>query len=657
MATAADAASDPRSGDRESTGQARLDWNTALIWLLGFGAVVYLGLKGGGYDPLVHDQVGIAAWWILLGTVLVGALPRRRLGPLGWAALGLLGAFLAWTAFSLSWTESSERTFAEIARVGGYLGFFALALLARQRGGARRMVAAVACGVGVVTLVALLSRLHPSWFGSEIHQTSAFLPGSAERLSYPVNYWNGLAGLIAIGLPLTLQMASDARMATVRALAAALLPAMLLTLYFTLSRGGIGAAAIAVVVFFAFTSDRLPKLLTGAIAGAGGALLIAVASSHFSLVHGAENETARQQGNDVLLLALAVCAIVGVLVGVLALASRGIERPRWTLPSKTFSLAALAISVVVLLVAALAIGAPGRAGDAWSEFKESDTPVGGANRLGSVAGESRYAIWASAVREMKSSPVHGTGAGTFEYWWNRDATDDETVVDAHSLYLQVLGELGVVGFLLIVSFFAVVLLGGAVVSLRAVDRRRSALAAALAACTAFCVSGSVDWVWQIPALAVAMLLLAGTLVSSGDPDAPEGESALRPLPRAGVVVAAIVLIAAIAMPLATTSLLRQSQSEARAGHARAALEDAGSAQNAEPFAASPRLQEALLLEGSGMLGAAAAEARAATERESTNWRTWLVLSRIEARRGRAEAAIAAYRRARSLNPRSPLFER
>ena len=39
-------------------------------WLLGFSLVAYLGLEGGGYDPLVYDQAGIAVWWIvLLGTV------------------------------------------------------------------------------------------------------------------------------------------------------------------------------------------------------------------------------------------------------------------------------------------------------------------------------------------------------------------------------------------------------------------------------------------------------------------------------------------------------------------------------------------------------------------------------------------------------------
>jgi len=648
---------EPRAAD--SSDAPRFSWDIALTWLLGFVAVIYLGLEGGGYDSLVYGQIGIITWWVLLGTVAVGALPRRRPRPMALVTIAIFAGFLAWTALSLNWTESSERTFAEVSRLGTYLGFLALAILSRHQNGARQMVAAVGAGIGVVALVALFSRLHPSWFGNEIHQTAAFLPGSAERLSYPIDYWNGLACLIAIGLPLFLQMAADARSAIVRGLAAAALPALMLTIYFTLSRGGIGAAVISVLAFYAFTSDRLPKLAIGAIAGAGGAILIATASSKEALVHGVANDALREQGNDVLLLTVVICAVVGVIVALFTLASREISRPSWTVPSRGASLVALGVSLCVLLVAGLAVGAPGRASDAWNEFKESDTPVGGSDRLGTVAGESRYALWSSAVREMRSSPLDGTGAGTYEYWWNRDGTDDETVVDAHSMYLQVLGELGVVGFLVVLAFVLMVLLSGAAVASLAAPWRRPALAAALAGCVAFFVQAAVDWVWQIPVLPIAMLLLAGTLVASDFrdyDDTPEG-APLGILPRVAVAVAALALMAVIAIPLASASLVRQSQEEASEGNVAAALSDARSAQNVEPFAATPHLQEALVLEEAGVLGPAAAASRAATERESTNWRTWVVLSRIEARRARALPALLAYRKARSLNPRSELFRR
>jgi tetratricopeptide (TPR) repeat protein len=111
------------------------------------------------------------------------------------------------------------------------------------------------------------------------------------------------------------------------------------------------------------------------------------------------------------------------------------------------------------------------------------------------------------------------------------------------------------------------------------------------------------------------------------------------------------------VPLSSSVLVRQSQADARAGDLTAALQKARSAQNAQPGAASPRLQEALLLEAGGDLDGAALAAQAAIDRERTNWRGWFVQSRIEAERGRPRAALRAYRKASSLNPRSPIFAR
>ena len=53
-----------------------MNWDAVSTWVLCFGVVAFLGIDGGGFDPLVHSQFGIAAWWILLLGVLVGALPR-----------------------------------------------------------------------------------------------------------------------------------------------------------------------------------------------------------------------------------------------------------------------------------------------------------------------------------------------------------------------------------------------------------------------------------------------------------------------------------------------------------------------------------------------------------------------------------------------------
>jgi hypothetical protein len=635
----------------------KVDWGAGAVWLLCFGLVAYLGLKGGGYDPLVHDQVGIAVCWILLATVAVGAVPRRPSGRLAWAAIGLLAAFVVWTALSLGWTESTDKTSADLARVLGYLAIFTLAILIRGPRESQRVIGAVAAGIVLVLGIGLLSRLHPSWF-PEAAQTGRILE-DRERLSYPIDYWNGLAGLIAIGLPLLLQIATCARTALARALAAAALPAAMLTLFLTLSRGGIAAAVLAITLFLALTSDRLPKAVTLLIAGAGGAILIAAANSRDALQQGLENAAARHQGSELLWIVLAVCVLVGVGQAVLSSDPVGRRRPGWTRASPSSALVLAIGSVLALAIVAIALGAPGRVSNGWEEFKEGGGPGSGAARLGSVSGQSRYQLWSAAVRENKTKPLTGTGSGTFEFWWDRDGDTTETVRDTHSLYLQTLGELGIVGFLLLAAFLIAIVVGGTRRLLAASPGDRPKTAAASAGFLAFCITAVFDWMWQIPALPVAALLLASILVlpRTGIASDSQDRSGL-PLPwRVGVAVAAIAAIAAIAIPLATTSLVRQSEAKVRNGDLSAALSDARSAQNVQAGAAGPRLQEALVLEARRELPAAADAAKAATERESTNWRTWLVLSRVEAERGRASAAVRYYDKARSLNPRSELFAR
>src|SRR5262249_29474269 len=159
------------------------------------------------------------------------------------------------------------------ARLAGYLGVFVLALSIQGRRSVRLLLAALASAIVLISTLALLSRLHPAWFPTP-EQLLQALPGSPERLSYPINYWNGLAGLIAIGTPLVLQFAAYARSAYARAAAAAALPIFGLTLFFTLSRAGIAAAVIAVIAFVALTTDRLRVAASIAIAATGSAILI-----------------------------------------------------------------------------------------------------------------------------------------------------------------------------------------------------------------------------------------------------------------------------------------------------------------------------------------------------------------------------------------------
>jgi len=182
------------------------------------------------------------------------------------------------------------------------------------------------------------------------------------------------------------------------------------------------------------------------------------------------------------------------------------------------------------------------------------------------------------------------------------------------------------------------------------------------------ISAAADWVWQVPVLPVAFLVLVAALLAPGrrsaEPaevaEAPRaaGPPALRAAPRTarvGLVLVAIACLVAIGIPLATTTAVRQSQTAAASGRLPAALADARTAARVQPGAASAQLQAALVLERAGNAPAAAAAAHRATLDEPINWQAWLIASRVDAEAGRPRASLAAYRRARALNPRSSLF--
>jgi hypothetical protein len=649
-----EATAPPNQRQSLPAGLSRLDFDLVSTWLLGFGLVVYLGLEGGGFDPLVSDQVGVVVWWTVLVGLVVGAFPRRRLGVAGWSGLALLAAFLGWTALSLAWTESHANTSAEIARVATYLGVFALGLSIRGSRRVRPLVAAVGTGIAAVALVGLLSRLHPAWF-PHAAETAQFLPGVRDRLSYPIDYWNAVAALIAIGVPLVLDMATTGRSVFLRSLAAAVLPAMILTIYFTLSRGGILAAVVAFVAYIALAGDRVPRLATAAVAGFGGAVLVGATSQRDALQEGLLNATTHHQGNEVLWMAVGICLVVGLIQAALSLVLLRDLRPAWSVPSRRVTITTIAATAIVVAIAAVGINLPQRVSDGVAEFKSGEVATGGAARLTSAAGEQRYELWKSALDEFRAQPLHGTGAGTFEFWWARNGKYAQSVRDTHSLYLQTLGELGLVGILLLGGFLIAILGAGAQATRRASDGARSPLAAALAGVLAFLVCAALDWVWQVPVVPVATLLLAGILVTAGIRSQARQSARIHPVLRVGLALLAVAAIIGVAIPLSATTLLRESEAQARDGDLAAALRSARSAGNVQPDSGRPRLQQALILEQAGVYPAAVRQARAATALEPLNWKSWLILSRVQAEAGDARAAVDSYRKAASLNPNSPLF--
>jgi hypothetical protein len=222
----------------------RVDPAAVSAWALAGAIVLYLAIDGGGYDLVVSSQVAIVLWWIVLVGAIWGLLPAARPSRLGWAGIAMFGGFGLWTAIASTWSLSSDLSLQELSRVTCYLGVLVLALaIHRDRERAvRHTVSGVATAVVLVAALALASRLDPGLFSAS-QQTSSFLPGTQGRLGWPLNYWNALAALMAVGLPLLFAVATSARTLRVQAAAAAAIPAVALCSYLTFSRGG--AIAIA----------------------------------------------------------------------------------------------------------------------------------------------------------------------------------------------------------------------------------------------------------------------------------------------------------------------------------------------------------------------------------------------------------------------------
>lgn len=638
----------------------RADLPAAGAWLLAFAPVLYLGLRGGGYDVVVRGELGIAVWWLLGVAALAGVLPVVRPGRATLAVVGALALFSVWTGLAIAWSGDVERSVLELARVLTYLGMLVLAAWALDARTVRSALHGAAVACAAVGLLAVLSRIRPDAFPQD-DLVTFFGEAAGRRLNYPLNYSDGLGSLMAVGIPLLLAAAVLARTVAGKAMSAAAVPVLLLALYLSGSRGGLLAAIVGLLVWIALSPDRLPRLATLGFAGAGAAVLLAAAAARPAFRDGLLTAASREQADDMLVYLVVVCAGVALLQGGLSLALRYGERPAWSRPSRRAAVAVVAAMALVGSGAALATGAPAALAGKWREFQSAKpSPVAGNDvfgRLADLSGSNRYQYWQSALRGWQTDRLKGIGPGMFELWWARDGEIAEFIRDAHSLYVETLVELGVVGLALLAVALALMLgLGGAAALRRGRFADRIVAAGATAGVAAFVAGASLNWSWEVGVLPMLAVLLASMALAAGR--GPRGEPAARGRgSRVATAIVAAIAIGLIAVPLASTRALRGSQAEVRAGDLAAALTLADQARSLQPYAATPRLQRALVLERAGALTAAAGAVAEAVRRSPQDWRLWLVRSRIEARRGKIDASVGAYRRASSLNPRSAMFAR
>jgi hypothetical protein len=629
-------------------------------------AVFALAFQSGGYDITVRNSFAIAAWWAI--AVAVGAVvwPLERPPRAALVGAGALAALLGWTAIAISWSDSAERAFTEVNRVAFYLGVFALVVLASRRGSGARWADGLALGITATALLALTSRLFPDLIGDR--GVSSFFPSGTRYLGYPLDYWNGLGIFVGLGFPLVLRAALDARSSLGRALAMGATPALTATLYLTSSRGGIGTAALGTLVFVALCRERLRAVVALVILTSGAAAAVAVLGARSELADGnVQAQGVAAQGRSAAVLLVGICLLAGVAQWLVSRASLPTVRLRIPRP-------VLAAGALLLVAAAVIAADPAERLDSFKQppsnpFAQVDSSPGGAGtaeaprlaptsrHLLSSTGNGRWQFWGAAIDEFETRPLAGRGPGSYEAWWAQHGSVSYFTRHAHSLYLETLGELGVVGLALLLGFLVtgLVAAGSRLRAVRTEDRNVIAAMAALV--VAFAFAAGIDWIWQLTVIPVVAVVALAVL--SGPATAPPATASARPRRsvalRAGVVAAALCLVAAQAIPLLAQDDVRRSQHRFAAGDLDAAREAALSARGVQPWAASPHLQLALVDERRGELRSARSAIADAIERDPQDWRLWLTSARIDSESGLARDASAKVDRAITLNPRSPLL--
>jgi len=548
---------------------------------------------------------------------------------------------------------------AEADRVLAYLGVLLAAFLIAQTDQRRqRFAEGLVFALILVGVLGLATRLLPHVF------PVAEGLGSGPRLRYPLGYWNANGVACGIAAALIPWLSRRSLTPALRWAAVACLPAVLLTLYFTYSRGGVLALLVAGGCLVALSHDRLWMLGTLAAGILGALPAVLAVQARDSLAENVDNAAAVDQGLTVLLILLAGTALT---LGLFALMRR-LARRRGALTGRAVAISrdpralrAVAAGFAVLaLVAVVAVG-----GRAWDQFSSSDIefPNQPQKHFSDFSGAGRHDFYRVAVDAFEEEPVAGNGAGTYQFSWVKLRSIANPVHNAHSLYLEAFAELGLIGGLLVLGLVGFLLWIGLSAWRNSSGIARERNAALLAAALALAVGMAIDWFWEIAALGAVFFLASGALLAARCGQLASARTAAggqRERPGIGLAIAglAVAWITALALigPLLVDREIDSSQVAAAEGNLGVAVERADTARSIEPWAASPYVQLGLLAEVEGDYATAAGQIDKAIDREEGNWLLYDLRARIEHEGGEEAAARADHRRALELNPLEPCLQ-
>ncbi len=480
---------------------------SAAVLLAGPSALAFFT---GGYFDEPRLVAGLVA--CLLVVVAAVASPKPLPSSLeGRIALAGLAALAAFTWLSVLWAPLRGPAADDGDRLLLYAaGLVASAALLRERPVARAAEPAIAAGITVTMGWALSERVLPGIF----HLKRSI--SAVGRLEQPLTYPNALGALAAIGFLLCTRIAGDTdRRTPTRAGAAAAGVLLGLATYLTLSRGAFVAVGAGLVLLALLVPTRA-QLRAAAITLVAGVVACA-AASRFRWVASLDGSRADGRGQGAAMLAILVVLMLLAAALTAWSARRGATETGDDVVSGR-RLRPVAVLAALAAATAFAISA--------SIEREPANPAQGstasAGRLRSLQ-SNRYDYWPVALRAFAHHPLAGVGSAGFRVEWLRERPRPEPAQDAHSLYIETLGELGLIGFV----FLAMFLGGVAACALRALRLDRALAAGPVVALAAWAIHAGLDWDWEMPALSLEAIVLAGLLIAAREREPAQAAGAAR----------------------------------------------------------------------------------------------------------------------------------
>ena len=497
----------------------------ALVLLILLGATAYGMIRAGLYGPNLWLPVAFGSFVLLLVTLFVPGY-YREVPRVGWVLVALLAVLVAVKGLSMIWTISEILTVQELLRSAMYLATFILALSALFA--ARQVAPVLDISILITAAVGgygLLQKISP------IEYPVTSLDGA--RIDSTLQYPNTTALVVAMGVLLALTRIAQIRNVVARGLYAALSVALLTALYLTVSRGGLASLVVGIVVLLILLKSRLRMsanllLLVPPVAW----LLWRMRNLKGLLEIGASEQQRLAAGSTLLTDLLIALAAAFVLQAIYAFLDN-----RYQLAPEIRRVAgAVALAAVFLVFCGGIAVAVIQYGGIQQTYKalasNPDYTQNTSRRLASISIGDRTTYWKVAWKAWKEHPFTGTGAGTFQYTWNKDRPISLGVKQVHNLYLEQGTETGIFAFLAMVGFAFLLVGYTARAAWRAVPGSRQILLAGLVATlVTYLVSSTVEWHWYLPPSTLFFFILAGVATKlaskkAWDHDSEEQEAAV-----------------------------------------------------------------------------------------------------------------------------------